>query len=162
VSGWVILLSDRIGADFVRERRFIFGQHEYRPGHQSPLPLCARPTWPRDLFSPSYRLSLDHMIGYTYNSRHLFLDVKLLALLVCVQLPPKLRHDLTIDMPLVSVNLLVSHPLTGTESAEHTLISATFQSLTTGFVGSLFHWKYTPLTTSLAFGYITRLSAYRV
>ena len=34
---------------------------------------------------------------------------------------------------------------------EHTLISATFQSLTTGFEGSLFHWKYTPLTTSSAF-----------
>lgn len=48
---------------------------------------------------------------YTYSSRHYFLDVKLLALFVCVQLPPKLRHDLTIDMPLVSVNLIVSHRL---------------------------------------------------
>lgn len=32
----------------------------------------------------------------------------------------------------------------------HTLISDTFQSLTIGFAGSLFHWKYIPLTTTSA------------
>jgi hypothetical protein len=103
------LLPGRIGgADFGRERHSTFGPHESRPGRQSP-PTLARDPRPRDLFPPSYRLLFDLVMGYTYTSRHLFLDVKLLALLVCVQLPPKLRHNLTIDMPLVSVNLLVSH-----------------------------------------------------
>jgi len=104
-----MLLPDQIEADSYRERHFTSGPHEYRTGHQSPLTLCARPTRPRDRFSPSYRLSLDHVMGYTYTFRHLSLNVELLALLVCVQLSPKLRHDLTIDMPLVSINLLVSH-----------------------------------------------------
>ena len=104
-----MLLPDRVEADNGRERHSTFGPREYHPGHQSLLTLSARPTLTRR--SCSWTTIASDKI--TECGIHTFLDilsldVKLLALLVRIQLPPKLRDDLTIDMPLVPVNLLVS------------------------------------------------------
>ena len=107
----MVLLPDRVEADNGRERHSTYGPHESRWVDPTLLTLSREPHGHGDLLPHAYHFWQDHIMGYMYISRHLSLDVKLLALLVCVQLPPKLRDDLTIDVPFVSVNLLISHRL---------------------------------------------------